>query len=160
MLKKMIVVILLLGVVGFSKTNTTRNNSKEIKVNQNLQTKKDVKEIDFSKIKLRIIGMRALNNKNEIEIKYEKIEASGKDKKKYTASDLNNPRIIITKEISSEIMRYLIESDDIAVEIAGILEKDANGEGGVKYKPFDLEFSASKYSIKRMYINNKIIYFK
>ena len=39
-------------------------------------------------------------------------------------------------------------------------EKDANGEGGVKYKPFDLEFSASKYSIKRMYINNKIIYFK
>ena len=100
-------------------------------------------------------------NENEIELEYQNFRAIGKDKKLYTEKDFQvngkNPKIVVSKVVSTKMIRNFIETDE-KIYIVGFLDETNERKKGVRYEPFDIKFSENENWVKKIYFKEGIIY--
>ena len=154
MKKILVMLMLVIGVVSFS---ALAQNGKKSKIN-NFSNKK----VPFSTITIKLKGTKLLDtDKDKIELEYENFKAIGKNKKVYTEKDFQvngkNPKIIISKIVSTKMIRNFIESDE-EIQVIGFLDETNERDKGIRYKPFDVKFTENQDWVKKIYFKDGVIY--
>ena len=154
MKKILVMLMLVIGVVSFS---ALAQNGKKSKIN-NFSNKK----VSFSTITIKLKGTKLLDtDKDKIELEYENFKAIGKNKKVYTEKDFQvngkNPKIIISKIVSTKMIRNFIESDE-EIQVIGFLDETNERDKGIRYKPFDVKFTENQDWVKKIYFKDGTIY--
>lgn len=158
-MKKLLVILMLaVGAISFSAPAQNIKKSRDNKsVNENV-----VQNLSFSTITLKLKGTKLLKtDKNRIELEYENFKAIGKNKKIYTEKDFQvngkNPKIIISKIVSTKMIRNFIESDE-EIQVIGFLDENNERDKGIRYKPFDVKFTENQDWVKKIYFKDGVIY--
>ena len=154
MKKILVMLMLVIGVVSFS---ALAQNGKKSKIN-NFSNKK----VPFSTITIKLKGTKLLDtDKDKIELEYENFKAIGKNRKVYTEKDFQvngkNPKIIISKIVSTKMIRNFIESDE-EIQVIGFLDENNERDKGIRYKPFDVKFTENQDWVKKIYFKDGTIY--
>ena len=83
------------------------------------------------------------------------------NKKVYTEKDFQvngkKPKIMISKIVSTKMIRNFIESDE-EIHVIGFLDETNEREKGIRYKPFDIKFTENQDWVKKIYFKNGVIY--
>ena len=123
-MKKILVVLMLaVGAISFS---AKAQNVGESKVEKS--SKENVAQnLSFDTITLKLVGQGLSKaDGNEIELEYENFKAIGKNKKVYTEKDFQvngkKPKIMISKIVSTKMIRNFIESDE-EIHVIGFLDE-------------------------------------
>ena len=158
-MKKILVVLMLaVGAISFS---AKAQNVGESKVEKS--SKENVAQnLSFDTITLKLVGQGLSKaDGNEIELEYENFKAIGKNKKVYTEKDFQvngkKPKIMISKIVSTKMIRNFIESDE-EIHVIGFLDETNEREKGIRYKPFDIKFTENQDWVKKIYFKNGVIY--
>ena len=158
-MKKILVVLMLaVGAISFS---AKAQNVGESKVEKS--SKENVAQnLSFDTITLKLVGQGlSKDDGNEIELEYENFKAIGKNKKVYTEKDFQvngkNPKIMISKIVSTKMIRNFIESDE-EIHVIGFLDETNEREKGIRYKPFDVKFTENQDWVKKIYFKEGVIY--
>ena len=154
MKKILVMLMLVIGVVSFS---ALAQNGKKSKIN-NFSNKK----VSFSTITIKLKGTKLLDtDKDKIELEYENFKAIGKNKKVYTEKDFQvngkKPKIMISKIVSTKMIRNFIESDE-EIQVIGFLDENNERDKGIRYKPFDVKFTENQDWVKKIYFKDGTIY--
>lgn len=158
-MKKILVVLMLaVGAISFS---AKAQNVGESKVEKS--SKENVAQnLSFDTITLKLVGQGLSKaDGNEIELEYENFKAIGKNKKVYTEKDFQvngkKPKIMISKIVSTKMIRNFIESDE-EIHVIGFLDETNEREKGIRYKPFDVKFTENQDWVKKIYFKEGVIY--
>ena len=158
-MKKILVVLMLaVGAISFS---AKAQNVGESKVEKS--SKENVAQnLSFDTITLKLVGQGlSKDDENKIELEYENFKAIGKNRKVYTEKDFQvngkNPKIIISKIVSTKMIRNFIESDE-EIQIIGFLDETNERDKGIRYKPFDVKFTENQDWVKKIYFKDGTIY--
>lgn len=158
-MKKILVVLMLaVGAISFS---AKAQNVGESKVEKS--SKENVAQnLSFDTITLKLVGQGLSKaDGNEIELEYENFKAIGKNKKVYTEKDFQvngkKPKIMISKIVSTKMIRNFIESDE-KIHVIGFLDETNEREKGIRYKPFDVKFTENQDWVKKIYFKDGTIY--
>ena len=158
-MKKISVVLMLaVGAISFS---AKAQNVGESKVEKS--SKENVAQnLSFDTITLKLVGQGLSKaDGNEIELEYENFKAIGKNKKVYTEKDFQvngkKPKIMISKIVSTKMIRNFIESDE-KIYVIGFLDETNEREKGIRYKPFDVKFTENQDWVKKIYFKEGVIY--
>ena len=158
-MKKILVVLMLVaGAISFS---AKAQNVGESKVEKS--SKENVAQnLSFDTITLKLVGQGLSKaDGNEIELEYENFKAIGKNKKVYTEKDFQvngkKPKIMISKIVSTKMIRNFIESDE-KIHVIGFLDETNEREKGIRYKPFDVKFTENQDWVKKIYFKEGVIY--
>ncbi len=158
-MKKILVVLMLaVGAISFS---AKAQNVGESKVEKS--SKENVAQnLSFDTITLKLVGQGLSKaDGNEIELEYENFKAIGKNKKVYTEKDFQvngkKPKIMISKIVSTKMIRNFIESDE-KIYVIGFLDETNEREKGIRYKPFDVKFTENQDWVKKIYFKEGVIY--
>ena len=158
-MKKILVVLMLaVGAISFS---TKAQNVGESKVEKS--SKENVAQnLSFDTITLKLVGQGLSKaDGNEIELEYENFKAIGKNKKVYTEKDFQvngkKPKIMISKIVSTKMIRNFIESDE-EIHVIGFLDETNEREKRIRYKPFDVKFTENQDWVKKIYFKDGAIY--
>ena len=116
----------------------------------------------FDTITLKLVGQGLSKaDGNEIELEYENFKAIGKNKKVYTEKDFQvngkKPKIMISKIVSTKMIRNFIESDE-EIQVIGFLDETNERDKGIRYKPFDVKFTENQDWVKKIYFKDGVIY--
>ena len=123
---------------------------------------KVISNVSFDTITLKLVGQGlSKTDGNKIELEYDGFKAIGKDKKVYTEKDFQvndkNPKIIISKMVSTKMIRNFIESDE-KIYIIRIMDETDSRTEGIEYQPFDVKFTENKDWVKKIYFKDGAIY--
>ena len=158
-MKKILVVLMLaVGAISFS---AKAQNVGESKVEKS--SKENVAQnLSFDTITLKLVGQGLSKaDGNEIELEYENFKAIGKNKKVYTEKDFQvngkKPKIMISKIVSTKMIRNFIESDE-EIQVIGFLDETNERDKGIRYKPFDVKFTENQDWVKKIYFKDGVIY--
>ena len=158
-MKKILVVLMLaVGAISFS---AKAQNVGESKVEKS--SKENVAQnLSFDTITLKLVGQGLSKaDGNEIELEYENFKAIGKNKKVYTEKDFQvngkKPKIMISKIVSTKMIRNFIESDE-KIYVIGFLDETNERDKGIRYKPFDVKFTENQDWVKKIYFKDGVIY--
>ena len=158
-MKKILVVLMLaVGAISFS---APAQNGKKSKIDKTVN-ESTAQNLSFNTITLKLVGTRiSKTDKNKIELEYENFKAIGKNKKVYTEKDFQvngkKPKIMISKIVSTKMIRNFIESDE-EIHVIGFLDETNEREKGIIYKPFDVKFTENKEWLKKIYFKEGVIY--
>jgi len=158
-MKKILVVLMLaVGAISFS---APAQNGKKSKIDKTVN-ESTAQNLSFNTITLKLVGTRvSKTDKNRIELEYENFKAIGKNKKIYTEKDFQvngkNPKIIISKIVSTKMIRNFIESDE-EIQVIGFLDENNERDKGIRYKPFDVKFTENQDWVKKIYFKDGTIY--
>ena len=157
MKKLLLVLMLVIGAISFS---AKAQNSKKSKIDKTV-SESVAQNLSFDTITLKLVGQGLSNDENKIELEYENFKAIGKNKKVYTEKDFQvngkKPRIIISKIVSTKMIRNFIESDE-EIQIIGFLGETNERDKGIRYKPFDVKFTENQDWVKKIYFKDGVIY--
>lgn len=158
-MKKLLVILMLaVGAISFSAKAQNVGKSKVEK-----SSKENIAQnLSFDTITLKLVGQRLSKaDGNEIELEYENFKAIGKNKKVYTEKDFQvngkKPKIMISKIVSTKMIRNFIESDE-EIHVIGFLDETNEREKGIRYKPFDVKFTENQDWVKKIYFKDGVIY--
>lgn len=158
-MKKLLVILMLaVGAISFSAKAQNVGKSKVEK-----SSKENIAQnLSFDTITLKLIGQGlSKTDGNEIELEYENFKAIGKNKKVYTEKDFQvngkKPKIMISKIVSTKMIRNFIESDE-EIHVIGFLDETNEREKGIRYKPFDVKFTENQDWVKKIYFKDGVIY--
>ena len=158
MKKILIMLILAVGAISFS---AKAQNVGESKVEKS--SKENVAQnLSFDTITLKLVGQGlSKDDENKIELEYENFKAIGKNKKVYTKKDFQvngkKPKIMISKIVSTKMIRNFIESDE-EIQVIGFLDETNERDKGIRYKPFDVKFTENQDWVKKIYFKDGTIY--
>ncbi|WP_314341141.1 hypothetical protein [Leptotrichia wadei] len=158
MKKLLVILILAVGAISFSALAQNIKKSRDNKsVNENV-----VQNLSFDTITLKLVGQRlSKDDENKIELEYENFKGIGKNKKVYTEKDFQvngkKPKIMISKIVSTKMIRNFIESDE-EIQIIGFLDETNERDKGIRYKPFDVKFTENQDWVKKIYFKDGVIY--
>ena len=158
-MKKILIMLMLgIGIVSFS---VSAQNDKKSKIDKTVN-ESTAQNLSFNTITLKLVGTRvSKTDKNRIELEYENFKAIGKNKKIYTEKDFQvngkNPKIIISKIVSTKMIRNFIESDE-EIQVIGFLDENNERDKGIRYKPFDVKFTENQDWVKKIYFKDGTIY--
>ena len=158
-MKKLLVILMLaVGAISFS---AKAQNVEKYKVKKSLK-ENVTQNLSFDTITLKLVGQGSSKaDENKIELEYENFKAIGKNRKVYTEKDFQvngkNPKIIISKIVSTKMIRNFIETDE-KIYIVGFLDETNERKKGVRYEPFDVKFSENENWVKKIYFKEGIIY--
>ena len=113
MKKLLLVLMLVIGAISFSAKAQNVGKSKVEK-----SSKENISQnLSFDTITLKLVGQGlSKDDENKIELEYENFKAIGKNKKVYTEKDFQvngkKPKIMISKIVSTKMIRNFIESDE------------------------------------------------
>ena len=158
MKKLLLVLMLVIGAISFSAKS---QNVGKYKVKQSLK-ENVAQNLSFDTITLKLVGQGlSKDDENKIELEYENFKAIGKNKKVYTEKDFQvngkNPKIIISKIVSTKMIRNFIESDE-EIHVIGFLDETNERDKGIRYKPFDVKFTENQDWVKKIYFKDGVIY--
>ena len=158
MKKILIMLILGIGIVSFS---VSAQNGKKSKIDKTVN-ESVTQNLSFNTITLKLVGTRiSKTDKNKIELEYENFKATGNNKKVYTEKDFQvngkKPKIMISKIVSTKMIRNFIESDE-EIHVIGFLDETNERDKGIKYKPFDVKFAENQDWVKKIYFKDGVIY--
>jgi hypothetical protein len=158
-MKKLLVILMLaVGAISFSAKAQNVGKSKVEK-----SSKENIAQnLSFDTITLKLVGQGlSKDDENKIELEYENFKAIGKNKKVYTEKDFQvngkNPKIIISKIVSTKMIRNFIESDE-EIQVIGFLDETNERDKGIRYKPFDVKFTENQDWVKKIYFKDGAIY--
>ena len=158
MKKILIMLILAVGAISFSAKAQNVGKSKVEK-----SSKENIAQnLSFDTITLKLVGQGlSKDDENKIELEYENFKAIGKNKKVYTKKDFQvngkKPKIMISKIVSTKMIRNFIESDE-EIHVIGFLDETNEREKGIRYKPFDVKFTENQDWVKKIYFKEGVIY--
>ena len=158
-MKKILIMLMLgIGIVSFS---VSAQNDKKSKIDKTVN-ESVTQNLSFNTITLKLVGTRvSKTDKNKIELEYENFKAIGKNKKVYTEKDFQvngkKPKIMISKIVSTKMIRNFIESDE-KIYVIGFLDETNEREKGIRYKPFDVKFTENQDWVKKIYFKEGVIY--
>ena len=158
-MKKLLVILMLaVGAISFS---AKAQNVEKYKVKKSLK-ENVTQNLSFDTITLKLVGQGlSKDDENKIELEYENFKAIGKNRKVYTEKDFQvngkNPKIIISKIVSTKMIRNFIESDE-EIQIIGFLDETNERDKGIRYKPFDVKFTENQDWVKKIYFKDGTIY--
>jgi len=158
MKKLLLVLMLVIGAISFSAKAQNVGKSKVEK-----SSKENIAQnLSFDTITLKLVGQGlSKDDENKIELEYENFKAIGKNKKVYTEKDFQvngkNPKIIISKIVSTKMIRNFIESDE-EIQVIGFLDETNERDKGIRYKPFDVKFTENQDWVKKIYFKDGTIY--
>ena len=158
-MKKILIMLMLgIGIVSFS---VSAQNAKKSKIDKTVN-ESAAQNLSFNTITLKLVGTRvSKTDKNKIELEYENFKAIGKNKKVYTEKDFQvngkKPKIIISKIVSTKMIRNFIESDE-EIHVIGFLDETNERDKGIRYKPFDVKFTENQDWVKKIYFKDGTIY--
>lgn len=158
MKKILIMLMLVIGIVSFS---VSAQNDKKSKIDKTVN-ESVAQNLSFNTITLKLVGTRvSKTDKNKIELEYENFKATGNNKKVYTEKDFQvdgkKPKIMISKIVSTKMIRNFIESDE-EIQIIGFLDETNERDKGIRYKPFDVKFTENQDWVKKIYFKDGVIY--
>ena len=147
-----------IGIVSFA---VSAQNDKKSKIDKTVN-ESVAQNLSFNTITLKLVGTRvSKTDKNKIELEYENFKATGNNKKVYTEKDFQvngkKPKIIISKIVSTKMIRNFIESDE-EIQIIGFLDETNERDKGIRYKPFDVKFTENQDWVKKIYFKDGVIY--
>ncbi|WP_304177880.1 hypothetical protein [Leptotrichia trevisanii] len=158
-MKKLLVILMLaVGAISFSAKAQNVGKSKVEK-----SSKENIAQnLSFDTITLKLVGQGLSKaDGNKIELEYENFKATGKNKKVYTEKDFQvngkKPKIMISKIVSTKMIRNFIESDE-EIHVIGFLDETNEREKGIRYKPFDVKFTENQDWVKKIYFKDGVIY--
>ena len=158
MKKILIMLILAVGAISFSAQAQNVGKSKVEK-----SSKENIAQnLSFDTITLKLVGQGlSKDDENKIELEYENFKAIGKNKKVYTKKDFQvngkKPKIMISKIVSTKMIRNFIESDE-EIQVIGFLDETNERDKGIRYKPFDVKFTENQDWVKKIYFKDGTIY--
>ena len=158
-MKKILIMLMLgIGIVSFS---VSAQNGKKSKIDKTV-SESVAQNLSFDTITLKLVGQGlSKDDENKIELEYENFKAIGKNKKIYTEKDFQvngkNPKIIISKIVSTKMIRNFIESDE-EIQVIGFLDENNERDKGIRYKPFDVKFTENQDWVKKIYFKDGTIY--
>ena len=158
MKKILIMLILAVGAISFSAKAQNVGKSKVEK-----SSKENIAQnLSFDTITLKLVGQGlSKDDENKIELEYENFKAIGKNKKVYTEKDFQvngkKPKIMISKIVSTKMIRNFIESDE-EIQVIGFLDETNERDKGIRYKPFDVKFTENQDWVKKIYFKDGTIY--
>ena len=158
-MKKLLVTLMLaVGAISFS---AKAQNGKKSKIDKTVN-ESVAQNLSFDTITLKLVGQGlSKDDENKIELEYENFKAIGKNKKVYTEKDFQvngkNPKIMISKIVSTKMIRNFIESDE-EIQIIGFLDETNERDKGIRYKPFDVKFTENQDWVKKIYFKDGVIY--
>ena len=158
MKKLLLVLMLVIGAISFSAKAQNVGKSKVEK-----SSKENIAQnLSFDTITLKLVGQGlSKDDENKIELEYENFKAIGKNKKVYTEKDFQvngkNPKIMISKIVSTKMIRNFIETDE-KIYIVGFLDETNERKKGVRYEPFDVKFNENEDWVKKIYFKDGTIY--
>ncbi|ERK49183.1 hypothetical protein [Leptotrichia wadei] len=158
MKKLLLVLMLAVGAISFSAKAQNVGKSKVEK-----SSKENIAQnLSFDTITLKLVGQGlSKTDGNKIELEYENFKAIGKNKKVYTEKDFQvngkKPKIMISKIVSTKMIRNFIESDE-EIHVIGFLDETNEREKGIRYKPFDVKFTENQDWVKKIYFKDGVIY--
>ena len=158
MKKLLLVLMLVIGAISFSAKAQNVGKSKVEK-----SSKENIAQnLSFDTITLKLVGQGlSKDDENKIELEYENFKAIGKNKKVYTEKDFQvngkKPKIMISKIVSTKMIRNFIESDE-EIHVIGFLDETNERDKGIKYKPFDVKFAENQDWVKKIYFKDGVIY--
>ena len=158
-MKKILIMLMLgIGIVSFS---VSAQNDKKSKIDKTVN-ESVAQNLSFNTITLKLVGTRvSKTDKNKIELEYENFKATGNNKKVYTEKDFQvngkKPKIMISKIVSTKMIRNFIESDE-EIQIIGFLDETNERDKGIRYKPFDVKFTENQDWVKKIYFKDGVIY--
>ena len=158
MKKILIMLILAVGAISFSAKAQNVGKSKVEK-----SSKENIAQnLSFDTITLKLVGQGlSKDDENKIELEYENFKAIGKNKKVYTKKDFQvngkKPKIMISKIVSTKMIRNFIESDE-EIQVIGFLDETNERDKGIRYKPFDVKFTENQDWVKKIYFKEGVIY--
>ncbi len=158
MKKILIMLILAVGAISFSAKAQNVGKSKVEK-----SSKENIAQnLSFDTITLKLVGQGlSKDDENKIELEYENFKAIGKNKKVYTKKDFQvngkKPKIMISKIVSTKMIRNFIESDE-EIQVIGFLDETNERDKGIRYKPFDVKFTENQDWVKKIYFKDGTIY--
>ena len=158
MKKILIMLMLVIGIVSFS---VSAQNGKKSKIDKTVN-ESVAQNLSFNTITLKLVGTRvSKTDKNKIELEYENFKATGNNKKVYTEKEFQvngkKPKIMISKIVSTKMIRNFIESDE-EIQIIGFLDETNERDKGIRYKPFDVKFTENQDWVKKIYFKDGVIY--
>lgn len=158
MKKLLLVLMLVIGAISFS---AKAQNGKKSKIDKTV-SESVAQNLSFDAITLKLVGQGLSKaDGNEIELEYENFKAIGKNKKVYTEKDFQvngkKPKIMISKIVSTKMIRNFIESDE-EIHVIGFLDETNERDKGIKYKPFDVKFAENQDWVKKIYFKDGVIY--
>lgn len=158
MKKLLLVLMLVIGAISFS---AKAQNVEKYKIKKSLK-ENVTQNLSFGTITLKLVGQGSSKaDGNKIELEYENFKAIGKNKKVYTEKDFQvngkNPKIIISKIVSTKMIRNFIESDE-EIQVIGFLDETNERDKGIRYKPFDVKFTENQDWVKKIYFKDGTIY--
>ena len=156
--KLLLVLMLVIGAISFS---AKAQNVEKYKVKKSLK-ENVTQNLSFDTITLKLVGQGSSKaDENKIELEYENFKAIGKNRKVYTEKDFQingkNPKIIISKIVSTKMIRNFIESDE-EIQVIGFLDENNERDKGIRYKPFDVKFTENQDWVKKIYFKDGTIY--
>ena len=131
MKKLLLVLMLVIGAISFSAKAQNVGKSKVEK-----SSKENIAQnLSFDTITLKLVGQGlSKDDENKIELEYENFKAIGKNKKVYTEKDFQvngkNPKIMISKIVSTKMIRNFIESDE-EIQVIGFLDETNERDKGI-----------------------------
>ena len=158
-MKKILIMLMLgIGIVSFS---VSAQNDKKSKIDKTVN-ESVAQNLSFNTITLKLVGTRvSKTDKNKIELEYENFKATGNNKKVYTEKDFQvngkKPKIMISKIVSTKMIRNFIESDE-KIQVIGFLDETNERDKGIRYKPFDVKFTENQDWVKKIYFKDGTIY--
>ena len=158
-MKKILIMLMLgIGIVSFS---VSAQNDKKSKIDKTVN-ESVAQNLSFNTITLKLVGTRvSKTDKNKIELEYENFKATGNNKKVYTEKDFQvngkKPKIMISKIVSTKMIRNFIESDE-EIQVIGFLDENNERDKGIRYKPFDVKFTENQDWVKKIYFKDGTIY--
>ena len=158
-MKKILIMLMLgIGIISFSIPAQNVGKSKVEK-----SSKENIAQnLSFDTITLKLVGQGlSKDDENKIELEYENFKAIGKNKKVYTKKDFQvngkKPKIMISKIVSTKMIRNFIESDE-EIQVIGFLDETNERDKGIRYKPFDVKFTENQDWVKKIYFKDGTIY--
>ena len=158
-MKKLLVILMLaVGAISFS---AKAQNVEKYKVKKSLK-ENVTQNLSFDTITLKLVGQGlSKDDENKIELEYENFKAIGKNRKVYTEKDFQvngkKPKIMISKIVSTKMIRNFIESDE-EIQVIGFLDETNERDKGIRYKPFDVKFTENQDWVKKIYFKDGVIY--
>ena len=156
--KILVVLMLAIGAISFSApTQNVKKSRADKSVNENA-----AQNLSFGTITVKLKGTKlSKTDKNKIELEYENFKATGNNKKVYTEKDFQvngkKPKIMISKIVSTKMIRNFIESDE-EIQVIGFLDETNERDKGIRYKPFDVKFTENQDWVKKIYFKDGVIY--
>lgn len=143
---------------------STRESLEKLELSESskLTNKNNSQNLFFETITLKLVGHGLLKtDDNKIELEYENFKAIGKDKKTYSENDFKingkKPKIIISKIVSTKMIRNLIETEE-EIHVIGFLKETDDKKEVIKYSPFDFKFTENQDWVDRIYLKDGVIY--